>query len=145
MALRERGPTAINGRLPRSGRVSDRADPVPIRRSGVGITSLTALSRYIFSLVPSRRVAPSGRRLGAYLPPFRPPTSLPLLPPVYSALCATASGARLPLPTAPLGNNDCILLCYIILPGPAAVNCMRGHPHHLASYRVLFHHSGNYG
>jgi hypothetical protein len=41
MALRERGPTAINGRRPRSGRVSDRADPVPIRRSGVGITSLT--------------------------------------------------------------------------------------------------------
>jgi hypothetical protein len=27
MALRERGPTAINGRRPRSGRVSDRADP----------------------------------------------------------------------------------------------------------------------
>jgi hypothetical protein len=97
-----------------------------------------ALSRYIFSLVPSRRVAPSCRRLGAYLPPFRPPTSLPLLPPVYSALCATASGARLPLPTAPLGNNDRILLCYIILPGPAAVNCMRGHPHHLASYVCFF-------
>jgi hypothetical protein len=27
MALRERGPTVINGRRPRSGRVSDRADP----------------------------------------------------------------------------------------------------------------------
>jgi hypothetical protein len=27
MALRERGPTAINGRRPRSGRVSDRTDP----------------------------------------------------------------------------------------------------------------------
>jgi hypothetical protein len=46
MALRERGPTAINGRCPRSGRVSDRADPVPIRRSGVGITSLTVLRLY---------------------------------------------------------------------------------------------------
>jgi hypothetical protein len=27
MALREGGPTAINGRRPRSGRVSDRVDP----------------------------------------------------------------------------------------------------------------------
>jgi hypothetical protein len=42
MALREGGPTATNGRRPRSGHVSDRADPVSIRRSGVGeITSLT--------------------------------------------------------------------------------------------------------
>jgi hypothetical protein len=34
MALREGGPTAINGRRPRSGRVSDRADPEIRSRSG---------------------------------------------------------------------------------------------------------------
>jgi hypothetical protein len=50
MALRERGPTAINGRRPRSGRVSDRADPIPIRRSGVGITSLTTRSKKLGGL-----------------------------------------------------------------------------------------------
>jgi hypothetical protein len=45
MALREGGPTATNGRRPRSGRDSDRADPVIRSRSGdpaAGeITSLT--------------------------------------------------------------------------------------------------------
>jgi hypothetical protein len=34
MALREGGPTATNGKRPRSGRVSDRADPEIRSRSG---------------------------------------------------------------------------------------------------------------
>jgi hypothetical protein len=54
MALREGGPTATNGRRPRSGRDSDRADPEIRSRSGdpaaSEITSLTASSQMAYAI-----------------------------------------------------------------------------------------------
>jgi hypothetical protein len=58
MALRERGPTAINGRRPRSGRVSDRADPEI--RCGDHIPNMVLTSQIKeehFTLVPERNQA----------------------------------------------------------------------------------------
>jgi hypothetical protein len=53
MSLREGGPTATNGRRPRSGRISDRADPEIRSRSEdpvwEEITSLTDTNLFCFN------------------------------------------------------------------------------------------------